>query len=51
LKPIAHFLEDFGIKSADAAAVANSDEFSDLIVEAFRKVSGTPFVYKQKRSL
>lgn len=47
LKPIAHFLEDFGIKDTDAVKAADSDEFSDLIVEAFKKVSGTPFVYKQ----
>ena len=47
LKPIAHFLEDFGIKSADAIKVADEYAFYDLIVEAFKTVSGTPFVYKQ----
>jgi three-Cys-motif partner protein len=45
LKPIASFLADLNIQAS--SAVGSLEDFSNLIVEALRRISKTSYVYKQ----
>lgn len=46
-KPIAHFLKGLNIGQLEASAVNSCEEFADTIVNAFRGISKSEFVYYQ----